>query len=488
LLREILRDEWAFRGFVVSDWESMSEMIAHGFCEDLRDVAEKSIRAGVDMEMQSTAYADHLEELVRGGVVPERLVDETVRNILRVKFRLGLFDTRRPFAARVPGKPSSEALALAKEAAIKSVVLLKNTGGLLPLSTNTRSIAVIGPLADDPYEVLGTWNRDGNTDDTVTILAGITNLIGRSAQIRHATGIPYTRSRDTDGFAAAIEAANEADVVIACVGEEAILSGEAHSRAHLDLPGAQKELIQELAATGKPLVLVVLAGRPLAIGDVFEKAAAVLYAWHPGTMTGPAIADLLFGVASPSGKLPITFPQAVGQVPVYYSHKNTGRPPTSRPLTMMDDIPLRARQSSLGDAARYLDIGYLPLFPFGYGLTYTGFRYSNLRVGTARVPITGVLRVSVDLSNVGPREGEEIAQLYVRDLVGSLTRPVRELKAFRKVALKPGETRTVEFEVPVGSLGFHGRDLRYAVEPGQFRLWIGSDSQSGLTAEFEVTR
>jgi beta-glucosidase len=486
LLRKVLRDEWGFKGFVVSDWESMAEMIDHGFCADLKDVAMKSIRAGVDMEMQSTAYPDHLEELVRSGAVPMKLVDDAVRGVLRIKIALGLFDTRRPFSAKVPAPPSPEALRLAKAAAVKSVVLLKNDGRVLPLSRGLRSVAVIGPLADDPYEVLGTWNRDGQVEDTVTPLRAIRGFLGSAGEVNHAPGLPTTRSRDKAGFAAAVEAARRSDVVLVFVGEEAILSGEAHSRAHLDLPGAQKELVEAVKATGKPVVLVVLAGRPLAIGDVLERAEAVLYAWHPGTMTGAALVDLLFGVESPSGKLPITFPKTEGQIPVYYAHKNTGRPPTTRKLTLIDDIPPRARQSSLGDASRYLDIGYLPLYPFGYGLSYTEFKYANLRLSSPRVTRGDTMKVSVDLTNAGDREAEEVAQLYVRDLVGSLTRPVKELKGFKRVRLGPRETKAVSFELPASSLGFHDREMRYVVEPGAFRLWVGGDSQSGLEAGFEV--
>ncbi|MFI4945622.1 MAG: glycoside hydrolase family 3 N-terminal domain-containing protein [Burkholderiales bacterium] len=485
LLRRVLRGEWGFKGLVVSDWESTAEMIAHGYSRDLKHAAEQSIAAGVDLEMQSTAYADHLEALVTSGAVPVRLVDEAVRNVLRVKLQVGLFDTRRPFAAALPAAPSPRARELAKSAALKSVVLLKNEGALLPLA-KAASVAVIGPLADDPYEVLGTWNRDGQIADTVTPLAAIRTLLADAARVRYAQGLPHSRSRDVAGLPAAVEAARQSDVALVFVGEEAILSGEAHSRAHLDLPGAQKQLVDEVAATGKPVVLVVLAGRPLTIPDVFDKARAVLYAWHPGTMTGPALADLLFGVESPSGKLPVTFPKTEGQIPVYYAHKNTGRPPTARKLTLLDDIPLRARQSSLGDAARYLDIGYEPLYPFGYGLSYTSFRYANLRLASARAKRSETLRVLVDLTNTGSRAADEVAQLYVRDLVGSLTRPVKELKGFRRVRLAAGETQTVAFDVPVETLGFHDLSMRYVVEPGAFRLWVGGDSQSGLEAGFEV--
>jgi beta-glucosidase len=486
LLRKVLRQEWGFRGFVVSDWESMSEMIEHGFAKDLEDVAVKSARAGVDMEMQSAAYAEHLEALVKKGVVSEKVVDEAARNVLRVKWKAGLFDTRKGFAAKLPGTPTASALGLAREAALKSVVLLKNEGRVLPIERAVKSVAVIGPLADDPYEVLGTWNRDGVIEDTVTPLRAIRSFLGDAARVRYAPGLPSTRSQEPSGFAAAVEAARASDAAVIFVGEEAILSGEAHSRARLDLPGAQKALVDAVAAAGKPTVLVVLAGRPLCIGDVFAKAGAVLYAWHGGTMTGPALADLLFGVESPSGKLPVTFPKTEGQIPVYYAHKSTGRPPTKRKLTLIDDIPPRARQSSLGDAARYLDIGYEPLYPFGYGLSYTDFAYANLRISAPKVKRADTLRVQVDLTNTGDREAEEIAQLYVRDLVGSLTRPLRELKGFQKVRLRPRETRTLTFDLPVASLGFHDSTMRYVVEPGGFSLWVGGDSRATLEAGFEV--
>ncbi len=486
LLREVLRDEWNFRGFVVSDWRSMAEMIDHGFCRDLEDVAQKSIEAGVDMEMQSSAYADHLAELVRNGVVPEPLIDDAVRGILRIKFRLGLFEKPFPYSARRAEPPAEASLALARRAARESVVLLKNERQLLPLSREYRSLAVIGPLADAPYEILGTWNRDGDPEDTVTPLGALRSMIGDRSEIHYAAGLPYSRSRDTSGFDAAVEQARNSDVVLMFVGEEAILSGEAHSRAHLDLPGAQNELIARIAATAKPIVLVVLAGRPLTIGGVIEQARAVLYAWHPGTMGGPALADLIFGVESPSGKLPVTFPKTEGQIPVYYAHKNTGRPPETRHLIMIDDIPVGAYQGSVGDAARYLDIGYEPLYPFGFGLSYTKFAYSDLKLSSSEMKADGRLRVSVNVANIGPMEGVEIVQLYVRDLVGSRTRPVRELKGFQKVHLKQGEVRTVFFDLPAQSLGFHNPEMKYVVEPGRFDLWVGGDSRSGVQTGFEV--
>ncbi|MEJ2647892.1 MAG: glycoside hydrolase family 3 N-terminal domain-containing protein [Sedimentisphaerales bacterium] len=485
-LRDILKDEWGFRGFVVSDWKATEEMINHGFCEDMEDVAKKSIIAGVDMEMQSTAYSDYLEKLVKEGTVPQKLVDDAARRILRVKFELGLFEKPSIYSAKVPGEPSGEALSLAKKTATESMVLLKNEDALLPLSKDLKSIAITGPLADDPYEVLGTWNRDGKIEDTVTPLKAIRDMVGNTTQINYFAGLPYSRSTDTSGFEKAVELAENSEVILFFAGEESILSGEAHSRAHLNLPGAQDELITELSKTGKPIVLVVLAGRPLTIGDIAEKVDAVLYAWHPGTMTGPAIADLIFGIESPSGKLPVTFPRTEGQIPVYYNHKNTGRPPQGKDLTMIDDIPLRAYQSSLGDASRYLDIGYKPLYPFGYGLSYTQFEYANLKLSLNKVKLGDVIKVSVDVTNAGDMEADEVIQLYIRDLVASLTQPVKELKGFARIRLKPKETKKVVLDLSTNILGFHNSEGKYIVEPGKFNLWAGPSSVSGLMTSFEI--
>jgi beta-glucosidase len=486
ILREILRDEWGFGGFVVSDWRAPEEMIHHGFCEDMKDAAGKSLAAGVDMEMQSSAYPDHLEELILQRIIPEKLVDDAVRRILKVKFQLGLFEKRKIFSARLPGKPGKEDLDLAKAAALKSIVLLKNRGRILPLSKKIKSMAVIGPLADDPYEVLGTWNRDGRVEDTITPLAAIRSFLGEAATIHYSAGLDYSRSTDASQFAAALEMGQQSDVVLIFAGEESILSGEGHSRAHLNLPGAQEALIAEIAKSGKPIILIILAGRPLTIGGISEKAEAVFYGWHPGTMCGPALVDLIFGVESPSGKLPVTFPKTEGQIPVYCAHKNTGRPPDKISLTMIDDIPRQAYQSSLGDASRYLDIGYLPLYPFGYGLSYAEFAYSNLRILSNKIRCGETLSVSVKVTNAGDMEADEVVQLYIRDLTASLTRPVKELKAFERIRLKPKETRTVFFDLSCKVLGFHNSAMKYVVEPGKFNLWIGGDSQADLMAEFEI--
>jgi beta-glucosidase len=486
ILRDILRDEWGFNGFVVSDWRATAEMMNHGFCEDMKDAARKSLVAGVDMEMQSSAYADHLEDLVAEGVISPTLVDDAVQRILGIKFRLGLFERQSLFSLKLPDAPDRGNIELAKTTALKSIVLLKNENRVLPLSRKIQSIAVIGPLADDSYEVLGTWNRDGRIEDTVTPLAALRSFLGDSTTINYIAGLDYSRSTDTGQFSLALELARQSDVVLLFAGEEAILSGEGHSRAHLNLPGAQDALIAEVAKSGKPIVLIVLAGRPLTIGEISQKVDSVLYAWHPGTLCGPALVELLFGIESPSGKLPVTFPKTEGQIPVYYSHKSTGRPPEKTALTMMDDIPLRAYQSSLGDAARYLDIGYLPLYPFGYGLSYTEFAYANLKITSDKIRLGDALHVSVEVTNAGDVEAEEVVQLYVRDLTASLTRPVKELKGFERIRLKPKETGSVVFTLSSAALGFHDNEMQYVVEPGKFNLWVGGDSQADLMAEFQI--
>ncbi len=485
ILRGILRNEWGFKGFVVSDWRSTEEMIPHGYAKDMIDVALKSVTAGVDMEMQSTAFSDHLEKLVNDGVVSIKLIDDAVRRILRIKFELGLFDHPEYYKPALPQKPSEEALELAKNVALKSVVLLKNNNSVLPLKKDVGTVAVIGPMADDPYEVLGTWNRDGNIEDTVTPLSAIREFLGAD-KVLYEKGLDYSRDRNNANFKASEDAAGKSDIVLMFLGEEAILSGEAHSRAYLNLPGAQEDLLDRVVKQGKPVVLVVLAGRPLVIGEVADRVDAVMYAWHPGTMTGPALADLIFGIESPSGKLPVTFPKTEGQIPVYYAHKNTGRPPVGKKLTMIDDIKVRAYQSSLGDASRYLDIGYEPQYPFGYGLSYTTFEYTNLKLGQKRVKEGDIIDVSVDVKNTGDFEAEEIVQLYVRDLVGSRTRPVNELKGFSRISLKPGETTSVLFRLDTRELGFHNQKMHYVVEPGKFNIQAGGDSRSGLKDSFEL--
>ncbi len=482
LLREILRREWGFGGVVVSDWMSVTEMIAHGFVEDARAAARVAATAGVDMEMESTSYAEHLAALVEAGEVPVQVVEEAARRILRLKFRLGLFDDPYVDPGAFPALLADAHLEAAREAARQSVVLLKNDG-VLPLQ-ETGTVAVIGPLADASHDQMGTWVFDGRKENTVTLLAALRAERG-AERVRHAPGLALSRTRTTDGFAEAIEAARGADVALVVVGEESILSGEAHARADIGLPGAQDALIAAVAATGTPVVLVVMAGRPLTIGAALGHARAALYAWHPGTMGGPALVDLLVGREAPSGKLPVTFPKMVGQVPLYLAQKNTGRPAPDDPLTL-DEIPAEARQDSLGNTSYHLDAGSGPLFPFGYGLSYTTFAYDALRLSHPTMPPDGQIEVSVDVTNTGRVAAVEVVQLYTRDLVGSLTRPVKELKGFQRVHLDPGETRTVTFTLRGDALAFFNRNRVCVTEPGAFHVWAGGDSHSGLHASFEV--
>lgn len=484
VLKDILRDEWKFDGMVVTDWASAAEMINHGFCADGKDAAEKSVNAGVDMDMVSETFIKNLKRSLEENVVSMQAIDNAVRNILRLKFRMGLFDN--PYIAtpqRV--KYAEEHLKAAKEAVEQSVILLKNSNGTLPLTDNVRTIAVVGPMADAPYEQLGTWVFDGEKEHTVTPLKAIKEMYGDKVNVIFEPALAYSRDKNRSGIVKAVSAARRADAVIVFVGEESILSGEAHSLANLDLQGAQSELIKSLSAVGKPLVTVVMAGRQLTIGKEVEASDAVLYSFHPGTMGGPAIADILFGKVNPSAKTPVTFPRMTGQLPMYYAHNNTGRP--ANPTEMLiDEIPVEAGQTSVGCRSFYLDAGDTPLFPFGYGLSYTTFEYSNLKLASDMLTVGGELLVTVDLKNTGRYDGVEVIQLYIQDKIGSVTRPVKELKAFRRVALKAGESTVVSFSLPVSELAFWGYDMTYGVEPGDFRLWVGTSSAEGLSADFTV--
>ncbi|MCH4155474.1 MAG: beta-glucosidase BglX [Muribaculaceae bacterium] len=484
ILTDILRGEWGFKGFVVSDWSSITEMINHGFCSDAKDAACKSANAGVDMDMVSGCYLKYLPELVNEGKVPMSVVDNAVRNVLRIKFQLGLFE--HPFISTPQTvKYSAENLAAAKQSAEESVIMLKNEGDVLPLTSGVTTLAVVGPLANAPYEQMGTWTFDGEKSHTVTPLNAIKSMFGKNLNIIYEPALAYSRDNSTEGIAKAVDAAKRADVVLAFVGEEAILSGEAHCLASLNLVGAQSQLISALAATGKPVVTVVMAGRPLTIGKQLDESKAMLYCFHPGTMGGEAIADILFGKASPSGKTPVTFPKSTGQIPIYYCHNNTGRP-ANRTETLIDKIPVEAGQTSLGCTSFLLDDGFDPLVPFGFGLSYGKFSYSGITLDKSTYSAGDVIHASVTLANAGSHDATEVAQLYIRDKVGSVTRPVKELKAFRRVALKAGESTRVDFELPVSDLAFYGIDMKRTVEPGDFTLWIGTDSNASLSASFSV--
>jgi beta-glucosidase len=481
LLRKILKGEWAFAGFVVSDWASIVEMVRHGFAADESSAGLQAARAGVDMEMGSGAYGNLLA-LVAGGQLALDVIDDAVRRVLTVKHRLGLFD--RPYAdvPMVSVTLSDEHRALAGDLARESIVLLKNEGRTLPLGRHVKSIAVIGPQADDPRDQLGCWSYDGDPGAAQTVLAALRRRCGGDIEIHYAKGVEDCLTQNRSGFAAAVDAARKADIVLAFVGEPANLSGECRSRAFLDLPGAQQELLECLAQTGRPLVVTFLAGRPLIIGPACQLAQAVFYAWHPGTMAGPAMVDLLFGDVAPSGKLPVSFPRAVGQIPIYYNAKNTGRPSTSGSRAVPVGTPLDPE----GFESSYLDIDVAPEFPFGFGLSYAAFEYADLRVEPARAKLGDSLAITVQLKNVSDVAGVEVAQVYVRDRVGSVTRPVRELKRFERVPLGPGEVKRLTFAIAADDLAFCGRDMRLTVEPGAFDVFVGSDSRAELRATFEV--
>ena len=469
-LRKVLRDEWKFDGFVVSDYTSVKELINHGIAANEEDAAAAALNAGVDMEMVSRSYNTFGPKLLQEKRLSMATLDEAVRRILRIKFRLGLFDHPYTDEAREPNallRP--ESIRLAREIAGRSMVLLKNDRETLPLSKNLGSIAVIGPLADDRRAPLGWWSGDGKEENTVTPLAGIKAKVSAKTKVGYAKGCDV-KGDSTAGFAEAVNLARSSDVAVVFVGELAEMVGEAASRASLDLPGRQLELVQKIQATGKPTIVVLVNGRPLSIGWIVENAPAILESWMGGTESGNAIADILFGDVNPGAKLPVTFPRSVGQVPIYYDHMNTGRPPEAE-----------NRYTS-----KYYDVPWTPLFPFGYGLSYTTFKISNLQLSAPRISAIGKLTVSAEVENTGRRAGDEVVQLYIRDTVASMTRPVKELKGFQRVTLQPGGKRRVEFVLGPEQLGFWNREMRYVVEPGEFRVMVGANSVDVIEARFEV--
>ena len=487
LLKGILRDEWGFDGLVVSDWNAISELTVHGIAEDHREAALIAAQAGVDMEMAGDAYADHLPGHIECRTLDEASIDQMVSNVLRVKFRLGLFDGRVGAHQPMTEDIAVAAKQIAYQAALESVVLLKNDGAILPIDKERpKRIALVGPLADAPYEQLGTWIFDGDPSISETPLQAFREKCGALITLHHEPAFATTRARDAAGLERAVRAAEASDLAIAFVGEESILSGEAHSRADIDLPGEQMTLLRRLKATGKPVIAVIMAGRPLTLSGIIDYCDAILFAGHPGTMAGPAIVDLLLGKVSPSGRLPVSFPTMVGQIPIYYNRKNTGRPATSRSVMHIDAIEPGATQTSFGMTAFHLDAGFEPLYPFGYGLTYTEFRYAEVFLNGSEFRPGDVLTARLTLKNCGTMAAHEVVQLYIRDVAGSITRPVRELKAFEKVFLEPGAHTQVTLSVPIDALAFYGRDKHRKVEPGLFHLWVGPDATRGEQLEFRV--
>ena len=482
ILQDVLRKEWHFDGLVVTDWDSMGEMIAHGFGADRKEVARQAVNAGVDMDMMTFGFLSHLEELVRSGEVKESTIDNAVRNILRVKILLGLFEHPYVDEAEAPAlQYAPEHLEAARRTAEESAILLKNDG-ILPLSADkVRTILVTGPMADAPHDQLGTWAFDGQKAHTVTPLKALQERF--PGKVVYVPGLTYSR-QERARFDDVVAAARRADVVLAFLGEEAILSGEAHCLADLNLIGSQSELLAALKTAGKPVVATVMAGRPLTIERDLPNCNALLYAFHPGTMGGPALANLIFGDVNPSGKTPVTFLRTVGQVPMYYNHTMTGRPYKGE--TLLEGIGPEAGQTSLGNTSYYLDAGAYPLFPFGYGLSYTTFEIRDISLDQESYPVDGTIRVSYTVENTGAYDGTAVPQVYVRDLVGSVTRPVKELKHFRRVTLAAGERVQITDEIPVSDLAFWSADREKKVEPGDFQLWVAGDSASGEPVSFKV--
>jgi len=470
LLRQILRQEWKFDGLVVSDYTSVAELIKHGVALDASEAAHISLNAGTDMEMVSRSFNQHGAELVKSGKVSVKTIDDAVRNVLRVKFRLGLFE--HPYIDENLEKSTikkPEFLQAAREITAKSFVLLKNERQTLPINKNIKKIAVVGALADDKPNTLDWWAGDAKAEDSITILEGVRQKLGTNTKIRFEKGCELVCDSDKD-FEKASDAAKDSDFTILVVGETRDISGEAASRSNLDLPGKQLDLVMAIHKTGKPYAVVLKNGRPLTINWLAENSPAILETWHSGTMGGAAIADVLFGDANPSGKLPVTFPRNVGQIPITYNSLPTGRP-----------LEPENRYTS-----KYLDVPNTPLYPFGFGLSYTEFKISNLRLDRTQIKAGENIKVSVEVENVGGRDGTEVVQLYIRDLVASVSRPVKELKDFRRIALRKGEKRTIEFVLTREKLGFLNRDMKFTVEDGDFKVFVGNSSEGGLEGTFTV--
>ncbi|MEO8533643.1 MAG: glycoside hydrolase family 3 N-terminal domain-containing protein [Flavobacterium sp.] len=479
LQRDILKGKWNFQGFVVSDWGSIGEMVAHGYSKNLKAAALSAITAGSDMDMESNAYRYNLAELVKEGKVSVDLIDDAVKRILRKKFELGLFEDPYRFsdekrAEKVLNNPENRKAA--REVAEKSIVLLKNDNETLPLSKNLKTIAFIGPMVKEYKANMGFWAvelPDVNYEKwVVSQWDGLQNKVGKNTKLLYAKGCEV-EGDNKDGFAEAVATAKQADVVILSIGERHDMSGEAKSRSDLHIPGVQEDLVKAIQATGKPVIVLVNAGRPLIFNWTADNVPAIVYTWWLGTEAGNAIADVLFGDYNPSGKLPMTFPREIGQIPIYYNHFSTGRPP--------------ADENSKGYVSSYIDLKNSPKFPFGYGLSYTKFNYSDLKLSSTKIKSNETIKVSFQLSNVGKVAGEEVVQLYLKDKFGSVVRPVLELKDFQKVKLNAGESKTIEFTIDKEKLSFYNDKLEWNAEPGDFEVMIGASSADiKLKSNFEL--
>ena len=491
LLSDLLRKQWGFKGFVVSDYTSVNEMIAHGM-GDLQTVSALALRAGLDMDMVGEGFLTTIKKSLLEKKVTLQEIDQACRRILEAKYKLGLFDN--PYRYIVTNKPAKEILTAqrrseAREIAAHSFVLLKNNNQTLPLK-KSGTIALIGPLANDQSNMLGTWSVSGDSKLSIPVLDGIINVAGANVNVLYAKGanisddsllakkvnvfgtrIDIDKRTPDDMLTEAMEIANKADVIVAVVGEASEMTGEAASLTQITLPESQKKLIRALAKTGKPIVLVMMSGRPLALVEENQLATSILHVWHAGTEAGNAIADVLFGNYNPSGKLSVSFPVNVGQVPIYYSQKNTGRPSSAESPKFQSN---------------YLDAPNAPLFPFGYGLSYTSFSYSDISLTKTSMKMNEIITASVTVTNSGKYDGEEVVQLYIRDLVGSITRPVKELKGFQKIKLKAGESKKINFTITVNDLKFYNSDLKFAAEPGDFKLFIGGNSRDVKETQFKL--
>jgi len=481
LQRDILKGKWNFQGFVVSDWGSIGEMVAHGYSKNLKEAAYAAITAGSDMDMESNAYRYHLAELVKEGRVSIDLIDDAVKRILRKKYELGLFDDPYRYsddkrAEKALSNPDNRKAAL--EVAEKSIVLLKNENQTLPLSKNLKTIAFIGPMVKEYKANMGFWSVELPSVDydkwVVSQWDGLQNKVGKNTKLLYAKGCEVDGD-NKDGFAEAVAAAKQADVVVLSIGERRDMSGEAKSRSDLHLPGVQEDLVKAIQATGKPVVVLVNAGRPLIFNWTADNVPAIVYTWWLGTEAGNAIANVLFGDYNPSGKLPMTFPREVGQVPIYYNHFSTGRPAKD--------------EDSKNYVSAYIDLKNSPKFPFGYGLSYTKFDYSGLKLSSTKIKSNETIKVSFQLSNVGRVAGEEVVQLYLKDKFGSVVRPVLELRDFQKVKLNAGESKTIEFTIDKEKLSFYNDTLEWTAEPGDFEVMIGSSSADlKLRSGFELLK
>ncbi|MBL7968075.1 MAG: beta-glucosidase BglX [Prolixibacteraceae bacterium] len=485
LLRDILKGEWNFDGFVVSDWNSVGELIPHGVAADRKEAARLAISAGSDMDMEGYCFVPNLKKLVEEGAVDIKDVDDAVRRVLRIKYRLGLFDDPYKYSNQEREKKSiltAENLKISREVARRSIVLLKNNDQMLPLKKDGQKILIIGELAADKDVPLGSWRAKANTGSAVSMLEGIKSA-AKSSVVNYSKGPDFVvgkslfsaplqiNTTNRNGIEEAVELAKMADVVVMALGESCFQTGEGRSQVNIGLAGLQQELLESVYKVNRNVVVVLMNGRPLEINWMAANIPAIVEAWHLGSEAGNAIADVLFGDYNPSGKLPVSFPRHVGQLPLYYNHKNTGRPSDG---------------SNNVFSSHFTDESNKPLFPFGFGLSYTTFSYSDLKLSSDILNKGGELYVSVNVKNTGNVAGEEVVQLYVRDLIGSITRPVKELKGFEKIVLNVGETKTIRFKLSENDLAFYGADLKLKAEPGDFKLWVGTNSENGLEASFTL--